>query len=179
MYDKLPDDQLVHEIITKDKDLYRFIVDRYQAKLMRYVRYLVTDEAKALDVVQETFIRAYINLRSYHPNHKFSSWIYRIAHNQSMNQLKKYRRETPFLPDVDFASSEDLQEDFTQKEIVAIANSCLAKLPPEYAEPLSLFYLENLSYQEISDILRLPTSTIGTRIRRAKKIMKSLCRQKI
>jgi RNA polymerase sigma-70 factor, ECF subfamily len=87
------DEQLVEEVRSKDQELYSHIVDRYQAKLMRYIKYLIFDEYKAADVVQETFIKAFINLNGFDTRKKFSSWIYRIAHNEAMNSVKKYHRE--------------------------------------------------------------------------------------
>jgi len=176
-YSAFTDEQLVDEVRSNDQELYSHIVDRYQAKLMRYANYLIFDEHIATDVVQETFIKVFVNLNSFDTRKKFSSWIYRIAHNEAMNSVKKYHRESPFSPDFDLPSSEDIEGEFTKKEIINKTQECLTQMPITYSEPLALYYLEDKSYDEISDILRLPIGTVGTRINRAKGLMKIICQK--
>jgi len=164
-YQSISDEMLVEKIRSKDKNLYTHIVERYEAKLMKYAFYLINDQHKAADVVQESFIKAYINLNSFNTKKKFSSWIYRIVHNESINMIKKYKKEIS-LDEID------------AKEIIAKAQNCLSQMPIIYSEPLALYYLEEKSYEEISDILRIPMGTVATRINRAKIIMKLICQKK-
>lgn len=169
------DEVLIEKIQSGDKDLYSLIMDRYEKKLLRYSNYLVNDEHRAVDVVQESFIKAYINLNSFNTTKKFSSWLYRIVHNESVNTIKKYNKEVPLLDDIDFKSEENTELEFEQKENVIKIQNCLHHIPLIYSEPLTLFYLEEKSYEEISDILQLPMGTVATRISRAKIIMKNIC----
>ena len=173
--ENLSDEEIVKKVRNSDEDLYAIIINRYQKKLLRYVYNLIRDEEKAKDVVQETFIKAYINLNIFNVNKKFSSWIYQIAHNQGINLAKKHQKEIPLSDDLDFESDENLEKNFEQKEDVKMVNKCLKELPLIYREPLSLYYIEEKSYQEIGDILRIPMGTVATRISRAKKIMENLC----
>ena len=172
---KLKDEQIVEIVRTKDKELYLEIVLRYQEKLLRYAINLIQDRPKAEDAVQESFIKAFINLNSFNLKMKFSSWIYRIVHNQVMNTFNKYKKELPLLDNIDFDSEKNLELDFTKKEIQEKVNRCINKMSFIYSEPLSLYYIEEKSYEEISDILRLPVGTVGTRINRAKVMMKKIC----
>jgi len=174
---KLSDQDIIKLITTQDKQLYRHIIFRYQDKLLRYVNYLTSNDFGTQDIVQETFIKAYINLNGFNLKKKFSSWIYRIAHNLTMDSFKKYKKETPLLEDLDLDSGQDLQDDAIKLELQKHAHHCLSLIPLSYREPLSLYYLEDKSYQEISDILRLPINTIGTRIARAKILMKKICQK--
>ncbi|OGH11728.1 MAG: hypothetical protein A3B38_03175 [Candidatus Levybacteria bacterium RIFCSPLOWO2_01_FULL_36_13] len=176
-YKKVSDEELIEDIRSKNKELYVHIVDRYQNKLMRYITYLIHDEQKAADSVQETFIKAYINLNGFNVNKKFSSWIYRIAHNQAMNLVKKYTKEVSMDTSFDIRSNHDIEEEFSKKEIVQKAHSCLNQMPIIYSEPLALHFLDEKSYEEISDILRIPMGTVATRISRAKFIMKNICQK--
>ena len=80
---EVSDEVLVVQVIEGDADAYATLMTRYESRLLRYVIYLIHDQAAAEDAVQETFIKAYQNLRSYKPSYKFSSWIYRIAHNEA------------------------------------------------------------------------------------------------
>jgi RNA polymerase sigma-70 factor, ECF subfamily len=174
---EITDEELVIIVRTKSKELYSDIVRRYENRLLRYAMYLINDEQKAIDVVQDSFIKAYINLNSFNPKKKFSSWIYRIVHNESINSIKKYHQEVPILKDMDFESGENIEYDFTKKEIVEKAHLCLSKMPILYSEPLSLYYLEDKTYEEISDILRIPMGTVAVRINRAKSLMRKICKK--
>lgn len=173
----LSDEKLVVLIRTKNKQLYSDLVKRYQDKLMRYAIHLVHDHQKALDVVQDSFIKAYIHLNSFDAKLKFSSWIYRIVHNEAINIAKKYSKETPIITDNEIISDENPENELSKKEITEKANDCLAQMDIKYSEPLELFYLEDKSYEEISDILRIPMGTVATRINRAKGIMKKICQK--
>jgi len=172
---ELKDEQIVEIVRTSDKELYREIITRYQDKLLRYALYLIRDKEKAADAVQESFIKAFINLNAFNLKMKFSSWIYRIVHNQAINIINKNKKELPLLDNVDFDSGKNTEFDLSKKEIKERVDKCINQIPMMYSEPLSLYYLEEKSYEEISDILRLPVSTVGTRINRAKSIMKKIC----
>ncbi|MFC1710166.1 RNA polymerase sigma factor [Patescibacteria group bacterium] len=173
----LSDEDLVLYVCDKEKEAYRLVVERYQGKLLRYVGSLVGDEEKADDIVQETFIKAYVNLRSFNTKRKFSSWIYRIAHNEAINYLKKYRKETK-LSDKQaekLIGTSNVEEELERKEAVKMLRKCIKKLPLMYRSVLVLYYLEDYSYEEIGDILRIPTGTVGTRLGRGKRMLTKEC----
>ena len=176
-YQKLADEELVRLVRDEDQELYRHIIDRYQKKLLRYATYLTADEDRAADVVQEAFIKAFVNLQSFNTKKKFSSWLYRITHNEAMNILNRHKQELPLLEDIDFASDINLEDDLIKKELASRAKHCLAKMPVIYKEVLTLYYLEEQSYEAISDILRVPLGTVGTRLNRAKILMKKICQK--
>jgi len=173
----ISDEELVIKIRKENKELYSEIVNRYEAKLMRYANYLTYNQEKAEDAVQESFIKAYVNLNGFNVKKKFSSWIYRIVHNEAMNVAKKYRKESPINEDMDWSSKINLEEEFDKKQIQEMAQKCLKEMPIKYSEPLELFFIEDYSYGDISDILKLPMGTIATRINRAKAIMKKICQK--
>jgi RNA polymerase sigma-70 factor (ECF subfamily) len=169
------DEEIVALVSSKNQELYTVIVERYQSKLMRYIGTIVHDHAKASDIVQETFIKAFINLRSFDIHKKFSSWIYRIAHNEALNVMRKQYREVKFDDTIEFPSDEDVMDDFEQRETAEMLRKCIRDIPPLYSEPLALYILEEKSYEEISDILRISMGTVATRISRAKMLMKKIC----
>lgn len=174
-FKNLTDEELVHLVQTQDQELYSEVVRRYQDKILRYTTYLTQSESKAADITQEAFIKAFVNLQSFNLSKKFSSWLYRIAHNEAINHLKKYQKEISLNgnpPEDKFISTEDeiphhLSQELLKKEVAA----CLNELPLIYRSPLALFYLEERSYEEISDVLRIPIGTVGTRIKRGKRIL--------
>ena len=176
-FEDMTDEELVIYIRTTDKEQFAQIIKRYQNKLLRYAGYLAQDDALAADAVQEAFIKAYQNLNGFNTKKKFSSWIYRIVHNQAINLLKKDAKKINMEPTFTYDSGIDIEDDFIRQELQTEAHDCLAQLPLPYKEVLTLYYLEDKSYKEISDILRMPVNTVGTKISRAKGIMKTICQK--
>lgn len=176
-YESVSDEELVETIRSHDKNLFVHILNRYQKKLMRYVRYLIHDDDKTADIVQQSFIKAFINLHGFDTKKKFSSWIYRITHNEALNAVKKSKNEVRLSPEFDVPSNQDLEIEFDTKEIINQAHGCLDLMPVLYSEPLALHFLDDKSYEEISDILHIPMGTVATRINRAKLLMKTICQK--
>ena len=180
-HENLNDEDLVGLVRDKDPELYAVLMRRYQAKLLRYARYLVRSNPRAEDVVQEAFIKAFINLKGFNVKKKFSSWIYRIVHNEAVNQLKKHSKETRLTEAIaaQLASKEPQPDEvFENGEVRRALKQRLEELPLKYRSPLALFYLEERSYDEISDTLRIPIGTVGTHINRGKKLLRALCERK-
>lgn len=175
-YSEKTDEELVL-LTLSDKQLYLHIMRRYEPKLMRYVKRIIsfsTEEAE--DVVQETFIKTYENLNDFDTSLKFSSWIYRIAHNEAVNALRKSSkfRSLPSTEEADaimenLAASFNLEEDMHRKMESESVHAALNALEEKYREVLVLKFLEEKSYEEISDILKKPVGTVGTLINRAKQ----------
>lgn len=174
----LTDEQIVKIVCTKDHDAFAEIIHRYEKKLLRYARYLVDDEHIAADAVQEGFIKAYVNLQSFQLSKKFSSWIYRIVHNEAMNIVGKQKQHLSIDFALDMHDDVDVEDVLIKKELTEHIQDCVSKMPVLYKAPLTLHFLEDKSYEEISDILRIPMGTVATRINRAKSIMRSICQKK-
>jgi len=174
------DQEIAHLVQSGKIELFGVIVERYEAKMKRYSRKFLSDNEDINDVVQDIFIKSYKNIQSFDKQRKFSSWLYRIAHNELVNALKK-KKKKQFLPlfDLDIFIPHSLRDDSFAREIdnqdmKKMISQCLDKLKLKYREPIILYYLEELSYKEISDVLQIPVSTVGIRIKRAKEKIKSL-----
>jgi len=178
----LNDEELVELVRNKDQELYSELVKRYQNKLIHYALYLIQDEDKAADIVQESFIKAFINLNGFNIKKKFSSWIYRIVHNETINYIRKHKKEISLENnkwiEETIKGKEDVEESFNKKEVKEMLDLSLKELPIKYRSPLTLFYLEEKTYEEISDVLRMPVGTVGTRINRGKKMLKVIYKKK-
>lgn len=159
-----------------ESEPYGELIRRYEGKLARYVRKFVPNQAEQEDVIQDVFIKAYRNLNGFDTERRFSPWLYRIAHNEALNHIKKHKREPLIIDEHEWEIADerlDLRREMDHtfsRETVAIA---LGQLKPKYREPLVLFYFEERTYEEISEILRLPRNTVGTLISRAKNQLKS------
>lgn len=173
------DSQLVTEAL-KNADAFEPLVNRYEEKLKRYIRRLSgLDQESIEDILQETFIKIYVNLNDYDPDYKFSSWAYRITHNEAVNFLRKNKKvitlpletddeEAGNLIDI-LKSNVDLEEELSRKDLIAKIQKGISMLPDKYREILVLRYMEDLDYREISDILRIPMGSVATLINRAKE----------
>lgn len=173
----MTDEEIVAKIIKGDKKLYEEILDRYEKKIYFYLRRLTGwDQLSVEDMVQDTFIKVYKNLASFDLKLKFSSWIYRIAHNVGVDFLKTQKRTTNIddLEEV-LASKQTSVEDLAIAEVEKdLLKNALKKIDWKYREVILLYYLEERSYEEMSDILQIPVSTVGVLLMRAKKKLKEL-----
>ncbi|MFH1171337.1 MAG: sigma-70 family RNA polymerase sigma factor [bacterium] len=176
------DEELARRAQSGEHESYAVLVERYEEKMKRYALRILSNSDEVDDVVQDVFFKAYRNLRSFDSQRRFSPWLYRIAHNELMNSLKRRYRD-PLLffdPETLFphpASDEDIAGDAERKEITHLIEGSLQKLPAKYREPLFFFYVEGLTYQEIADVLHIPRGTVSIRIRRGKGLLKSLVEQ--
>ncbi len=169
------DTQLV-VLSLKNQKYYYCLMKRYEIPLMDYIRKISgVNQPDAEDILQEVFILAYQNLNDYNNDFKFTSWIYRIAHNQTLSILRKKSKSNQDISWDEYDLDQIVQSDFdTEKKIFQNLNyqnllHIIDLLPLKYKEVLLLKFVEGKDYQEISDILRKPIGTIGTLINRAKK----------
>lgn len=170
---KNSDESLVGLVLT-DADYFACLVNRYSKALKRYVIRLGSNDADADDILQEVFLNAYLHLNDFDKDLKFSSWIYRIAHNQAISAFRKANAK----PTIELSDLEPWQEmmqencpslKFDQALLKEKTKLILEKIDPKYRDVLILKYFEEKDYLEMSDILKKPMGTIATLINRAKK----------
>lgn len=168
----------MQRVVAGNVQAYAEVVARYEAPLLRYTVFLVHDHASAEDIVQDTFIKAYRNLAGFNTRRKFSSWIYRIAHNTAMDMVKKRQPVVIDQSDLNRLATVEpkIAEQIDRQILARDISRCLAKIPPKYSAPIILYFIQHKSYSEISDILRIPTATVGVRINRAKTRLRAICK---
>lgn len=174
------DEAIAQQVTNGDKDSFGILIDRYEAKLTRYVMRFTQHKDDVSDIIQVVFIKAYTNLKSFDTTRSFNSWIYRIAHNESVTYLKKRGGQKVSFIDFDtflphpFAKEESDTLALSREDKEAL-DSSLATISLKYREVLVLYYYDELSYQEIADVLHIPIATVGVRIKRGKEaLQKSL-----
>ena len=176
--EKLGDSELINVIHNQNKEAYKELFARYQKKLFTYIYHLVGSKEETEDILQNVFSKTYKSIDNFDTSRKFSSWIYRIAHNEAVNYLKrKSKRYTVSWEDIttskdklESASGEETPEDkIGHQEIVKEIDLAMLKIPLKYQEILKMRYFNEYSYEEISKILNKPLNTVGTLINRAKK----------
>lgn len=157
-----------------DIEQFGILVERYEPKLLRYTQKFLRDGEDRSDILQDIFIKAYVNIQSFDTTQKFSPWIYRIAHNEAINFLKKKKPESFSLFDVDILFphpvAEEKADTEAEREILKkMIDETLDDIDTKYREILLLYFYEDMSYKDIAQILRIPVSSVGVRIQRAKK----------
>ncbi|MFH1648352.1 MAG: sigma-70 family RNA polymerase sigma factor [Patescibacteria group bacterium] len=179
----LTDEEIVRITREDDKEFYIHLVRRYEDKLLRYIRRYIKNEDIAQDVLQTTFIKAFENLNGFDLKKKFSSWIYRISHNEALNKIKRENRSVsgfdPEIFEILAENNNSPEKEYATNELKKMVGKCFLDLPTKYRDVLTLFYLEDKKYDEISDILRLPAGTVAIRISRGKKLLKEKCQKLI
>jgi len=171
----LSDNELVALSITEGQ-YFLCLMKRYEEKLTGYIRrFTYLEEEDIEDIVQDSFINAYLHLNDCDCNLKFSSWLYRIVHNQAINFIKKHKQSMRVNIDenqdefVDWLVADtDIEKETIAKHFNDYVKTVLDKLKPEYKEVLVLKLFEEKDYQEISDILQKPMGTVATLLSRAK-----------
>jgi RNA polymerase sigma-70 factor (ECF subfamily) len=171
------DEACAADVQRGDRNAFGILVERYQEKLLRYGRRFLSGRRDIEDVVQEIFISAYRNIQSFDVSQRFSPWIYRIAHNAFIDTLRKNTRSPLVFVDFDTLTShathdESVEQERDQKEMKVMLDHGLDALSPKYREAIILYYLEELSYKEIADVLQVPLGTVSARVKRAKAELK-------
>jgi RNA polymerase sigma-70 factor (ECF subfamily) len=178
----MTDQQIIAKTIAGDVDAYGDLVDSYQGQILRYLTGILLNSHAAEDVAQEAFIKAYVNLKSFKTEKKFSSWLFRIAHNEAISYIRKHRREVASSDDAAYNQISDSRksalEILDEKIDAQLMRDSVKRLESKYREPLILAAFEDKSYEEISDILRIPIGTVGARISRAKGLLKVILTSK-
>jgi len=183
IFTNLTDEEIVTSTL-KDPDVFLHIMQRYEGKLLTYIKrltYCETEEAE--DILQETFIKTYQNLNNFSAPLKFSSWIYRIAHNESVSYLRKKHRRPQIIKSASsdefqliehLANDTDIHQEIQDLLRDEKLRGLIERLDKKYRDVLILRYFEEKDYQEISDILRLSIGTVSTMIHRAKKQLREV-----
>lgn len=173
-------DETLAVLAIKDQHAFAVLVDRYQTKLLRFIRTISNVRyEEAEDILQEAFIKAYRNLNSFDQDQSFSSWIYRIVRNETISAYRKRSVRAEGHSDQEdeetldrFAHRMNIVADAEKAEEALAIRKALDELDPKYKDVLVLQYLEEKDYKEISDILHIPMGTVATRINRAKERFK-------
>jgi len=170
------DEELV-KLSLGNPDHFLCLIKRYESKLLYYImRISKFRREDAEDVLQDVFVKTYYNLNEFDKELKFSSWIYRITHNQTVSEIRK-KSVRPTVPlekeDIErFEDAFDIEKDIDNTIDREMIEMALSKLDEKYREVLVLRFLDEKDYVEIADILKKPTSTIGNLILRGKKLFK-------
>lgn len=173
------DKKIIKIISSWDINAFYCISSKYSEKILKYIlRITNISQEEAEDLLQEVFIKVYQNINEFNKSLSFSSWIYRIAHNTTIDYYRKNKDKKSIslqTDDEDYVnlielieSDKNIEKDYKKKELIEKIMSILSLLDAKYKEVLILKFLEEKNYCEISDILKIPEWTVATLINRWK-----------
>lgn len=176
------DAQLVASALAGAQEAFRELVLRFERPVYSLIARMVHDPGTAEDLAQEVFVKAYRSLRTYDASRKLSSWLFKIAHNTTIDHLRRHTPDTVSLeapPDEEGRgglaavlsdhSVEDPAAAAERRDMARSLERAISRLRPEYREAVVLFYLEGATYQEICEVTGLPLGTVKTNLHRARK----------
>ena len=178
------DDRAVVEAVLRGQQ-HRFadLVGRYQTQIVNYVCRMLGNYEDAVDLSQDVFLKAYSALGSYRPQYPFAAWLFRIARNAAIDEIRKRRLLTVSLDaPVEFedgsagreveSEGRNPQDSYLGLEFADRVSTAINGLPEKYREPIVLRHAAELSYEEIAEALELPLGTVKTRIFRARDALR-------
>ncbi|MFW6192017.1 MAG: sigma-70 family RNA polymerase sigma factor [Gemmatimonadota bacterium] len=183
-YTDLSDRELARHSLDGDERAARELVERFRRPVFSLVYRMVQDRELAEDLAQEAFVRAFDALDSYDPSYKFSSWLFKIGHNLTIDHLRKGKLDTVSIHGAPDATSQEEQEatrvtlesreerpdQYTESQLLGEEiERAVADLRPEYREAVLLRHVQGYAYDEIAEIMDVPLGTVKTYIHRARK----------
>lgn len=173
----------IKQVLKGDQNAFADIVSLYQHKLYQVCYRMLGNKQESEDIAQEAFVRAYMNLHTFDQKRKFSTWLYRIATNLCIDRIRK--KKPDYYLDAEVTGTEGLdlysqiasedqlpEETLEQMELQDRIQYEIGRLPDKYRTVVVLKYIEELSLQEISEILDMPLGTVKTRIHRGREALR-------
>ncbi len=172
--DIIADTDIIKRILEGEVNLYIHIVRQYERMIFTVINRILQNRDEAEDLVQEVFIKVYQQLERYNHQSKFSTWLYKIAYNETISYVRRQKKYLQ-IEKVDYnLCQEEIYEEidsYNVEELLTHLDTLLHKMPQEDAFIISLFYLKNLSIADVCDITNQTTSNIKVRLHRIRKYM--------
>jgi len=181
------DDKLIRDALEGDQKAFKDLVDRHKSSVFHIVFRIVRDREIANDLVQETFMKAFSSLKSYRSEYRFSTWLYKIAANSSIDHLRKRRIRALSLDNpiqtedgqvgIEVADySHHPEREMVRQEQAVSINEAIESLPDKYRRVIIARHREEKSYEDIARELKVPVGTVKARIFRARELLKKRLR---
>ena len=173
------DSELVKRVCMGETQLFRMLIERHQQHIFNLCFRMLQRFEEADDATQDTFLKAYRSLKRFRGDASLKTWLCRIARNECLNRLR-HERMDPLDEQLTAEGGFQLVDStpsplelIEQQEIRSTVHAAINELPPSYRLVITLFHLEGLSYEEISQVMEIPMGTVKTHIFRARRLLKS------
>ena len=175
------DEQIIEQCQRGDKNAFRIVVQTYQRLVFSIALKMLCNEDAAKDIVQETFIRIWQNIRNFERGRNFQTWIYTIASRLCLDALEKEHRLDPMPEDEacfqDFADEKSPQRMLENKELISVIKTLTSRLSDKQRIVFTLVYLENLETKEVEKITGMDADKIKSNLYVARKTIKEQLKQ--
>ena len=173
------DNELVKQVCMGETQLFRLLIERHQQHIFNLCYRMLQQFEEADDATQDTFLKAYRSLKQFRGDARLKTWLCRIARNECLNRLRHENMaslDQQLTTDYSFQIADSTPsplELIEQRETQSIVHEAINKLPHQYRLVITLFHLNGLSYEEISQVMEIPMGTVKTYIFRARELLKS------
>jgi RNA polymerase sigma-70 factor (ECF subfamily) len=184
------DSHFIQQALAGNNQAYKKLMHKYHDAIFNFIFKMVHDRQQVEDLTQEAFIKAFSSLKNFNDEYAFSTWLYKIATNNSIDFIRKrklqmYSIDKPIesmdsdytfeLPDDSYEADREL----ISNQKTRLLNAAIAELPEKYKKVIRLRHVEEKSYEEIADVLHLPIGTVKAHIFRAREVLYRSLRDKI
>ncbi len=174
----LTDLEIIESVIRGNHSDFSLLVDRYKNKAFSLLKRMLKNEMEAEEVLQDCFLKAFNALKNFKRESKFSTWFYRIVYNSALTRLSIQKRKIinemssiddhlNLFDDSDYTSPE-------KKDISVFINKIINKLPEKYAAVITMFYLEEMTCEEISNVMQVSVSNVKVMLHRSRNILRDI-----
>jgi RNA polymerase sigma-70 factor (ECF subfamily) len=174
----LSDQEIIDSVRKGNESDYSIIIDKYKNKAFSMLKRMLKNEFDAEEVLQDCFLKAFNSLGTFKGEAKFSTWFYRIVYNTALTRLSSKKRKT----EIEMSSVEDhfnLESDYgaddiEKKDINEFVHDIINKLPERYSAIITMFYLNEMSIEEISDVMGISISNVKVMLHRSRNSLRDL-----
>jgi RNA polymerase sigma-70 factor, ECF subfamily len=184
------DSEIIQQALRGDDAAYKRLMNKYHDAIFNFIYRMIRDKHQVEDLTQEAFIKAFASLKSFNDQYAFSTWLYKIATNNSIDYIRRrklqlYSIDKPIeaadsdytfeLPDETYEADKDI----IRGQKLQLLNDAIADLPEKYKKVIQLRHVEERTYEEIAKMLNLPIGTVKAHIFRAREILYKNLKHKI
>ncbi|SRR5690606_1375321 len=174
----LTDAEIIESVKKGNQTDYAILVDRYKNKAFSLLKRMLKNDFDAEEVLQDCFLKAYNGLENFKFESSFSTWFYRIAYNTAVSRLslkkRKIENDMASIDDQIHLSYSDNSADVEQEELSVVLSRLIEKLPANYAAVINLFYMNQLSCEEISEIMQISVANVKVMLYRSRNSLKEI-----
>ncbi|HOJ38022.1 MAG TPA: RNA polymerase sigma factor [Ignavibacteriales bacterium] len=182
---KLSDQEIINSILKGNTEDFKYIIDRYKDKAFSLLVRMIKNQQDAEEALQDSFLKAYKALPGFKWESKFSSWFYRIVYNTALTKIANNKTNIETI-DIEFDDNDEPVNDLSSlyddndmqfsdiTNFSEIINNLLAKLPVRYSAVISMFYLDEMSIEEIASSTGMTVTNVKVTLHRARNLLKSI-----
>ena len=168
------DSVLIRRTLEGDMQAFRWLITKHQGLVAHVVRRIIPDQMAAEEVCQDIFLKVYDKLDTFKGDAKFTTWLVTIAYRTSLNFAKRRSIYTESIDEKFDLASPEVIDTLEKKDLRAGIEMAISKLPDQYREVITLFHLEEMSYQDVADITGMPVGTVKNYLFRGRKALREL-----